>query len=61
MEENRAEKKPVSIRLSAFTQERFQKTLESYKNSADDRRDQQENALIRMDFGKIMGEFGWFL
>ena len=48
MEENRAEKKPVSIRLSAFTQERFQKTLESYKNSADDRRDQQENALIRI-------------
>lgn len=48
MEENRAEKKPVSFRLSAFTQERMQKVLESYKNSADDRRDQQENALIRI-------------
>ena len=48
MEESRAEKKPVSFRLSAFTQERMQKVLESYKNSADDRRDQQENALIRI-------------
>lgn len=48
MEDIKSEKKPMSIRLSASTQERVQKALETYKNPADERRDQQENALIRI-------------
>lgn len=42
------EKKPVSMRLSAITQERLQKALELYKNEADGKRDQQEAALNRI-------------
>lgn len=42
------EKKPVSMRLSATTQERLQKALELYKSEADGKRDQQEAALNRI-------------
>ena len=42
------EKKPVSMRLSATTQERLQKALELYKSEADVKRDQQEAALNRI-------------
>lgn len=42
------EKKPVSMRLSALTQERLQRALELYKSEADGKRDQQEAALNRI-------------
>lgn len=42
------EKKPVSMRLSATTQERLQKALELYKSESDGKRDQQEAALNRI-------------
>lgn len=42
------EKKPVSMRLSATTQERLQRALELYKNETDGKRDQQEAALNRI-------------
>lgn len=42
------EKKPVSMRLSALTQERLQRALDLYKSEADGKRDQQEAALNRI-------------
>ena len=48
MEEYRESKATKSLRLSADTQERLQKLIDQYRNEADQRRDQQENALIRI-------------
>lgn len=48
MEEQRENKETKSLRLSADTRERLQKLLDKYRNDADPRRDQQENALIRI-------------
>lgn len=42
------EKKPVSMRLSATTQERLMKAIELYKSDSDEKRNQQESALNRI-------------
>lgn len=42
------EKKPVSMRLSATTQERLMKAIEWYKSDSDEKRNQQESALNRI-------------